>query len=198
MESLAIENPINKNNQAANSPWQQSSKMDALYQLTKEPFWKKLESAFHNKKINEEQVIDTAVIFRFLIMQELLNITTKDIKKESKKVEKLSFAYNLEKMIPHQSEINHLRDILITRGFYTPLLDRCRTGLNNKKINYSPCPTEASNELNPLICPSCNSNYVFFRKRSILMKILSSKPLCGCNMCNATFSYAKAIKSQVK
>lgn len=141
-----------------------------LDSIEQQSFWQNIELRLRGKKIHHEQKVDAAVIFRFMIMQEVFDITLEDVKRDIEYAKKLNFIYNLQSSVPTQEDVLVLKELLMEKGYFNTIIERCQVHLNQLKHEEK---QKRNIKLNQ--CPKCNSHHLFNLKPTLKQKLLGYK-----------------------
>jgi DNA-directed RNA polymerase subunit RPC12/RpoP len=161
-----------------------------LDSIEQQSFWQTIEQHLRGKKIHPKQKVDTAVAFRFMILQEVFNVKLDDLKRDVEHEKKLSFIYNLQENLPTEEDISFLKGLLVEKGYYDVIIERCRVHLHQLKTE-----ERQKQNINLTYCPNCNSLHLFNLKPTIKQKLFGYRSY-RCFECKTEFEKPKNSKHQ--
>lgn len=156
--------------------WIGTVPLQHLNQMEQQSFWQNLEEILQGKQLFIGQKVDAAILFRFMVMQEVFGVTLKDLERDIGNAKKLNFIYNLQSTIPEEKEVEAFKLFLNEKGYLETIVERCEVylmqiGAANSAEAQSYLNQNSSNKH----CPQCNGTHLFYLKRNLVQKILKRR-----------------------
>jgi len=154
--------------------WIGTVPLQHLNQMEQQSFWQTIERTLQGKQLFAEQKVDAAIIFRFMVMQEVFGVTLRDLERDVRNAKKLNFIYNLQGSIPEEAEVDAFKQFLKDKGYLETIIDRCKLYL--VQIGAANAPKlHLHGHSDVQQCPQCNSTHLFSLRRNLVHRLLNRR-----------------------